>query len=275
MSESGREKKPYAKYAFLNPYNLSVLAGTVTAGALTGQWWLAAVGAGAEALWMLFAPDSKILQRAWFDKYWDEEKIKEKQEALNKKFRQLPPVEESRCRGLAQRRDQIFQLAQGNPAFTHELLGDELSKLDRLVEAFLDLSLTTSRYANYLSTVDPRQIAYDRSRYTHLLSLAEEDDRRRVAEQNIAVLDKRTTMVEEMTRDMQTAMAQLDLIENTFKLLADQIVTMRSSAELSNQLDGVIQGVEAVRISARETDSLMAGIEDEVSESENELRRVR
>ena len=47
----------------------------------------------------------------------------------------------------------------------------------------------------------------------------------------------------------------MELIENTFGLLADQIVTMRSPRELSGQLDDLADGVEAVKTTARETDA--------------------
>jgi hypothetical protein len=52
----------------------------------------------------------------------------------------------------------------------------------------------------------------------------------------------------------------MDLIENTFRLLADQIVTMHSPKELGGQLDGLIDGVEAVRSTARETESFVQSI---------------
>ena len=35
--------------------------------------WLRLCGAGVEALWMLFAPDSRLLRKLWFDKRFTEE----------------------------------------------------------------------------------------------------------------------------------------------------------------------------------------------------------
>jgi hypothetical protein len=49
----------------------------------------------------------------------------------------------------------------------------------------------------------------------------------------------------------------MGLIENTFRLLADQIVTMRSPRELGGQLDELIDGVEVVRSTAREAEALL------------------
>ena len=50
----------------------------------------------------------------------------------------------------------------------------------------------------------------------------------------------------------------MQLIEDTFELLSDQIVTMRSPRELDGQLDELTDGVEAVRTAARATEALLA-----------------
>ena len=68
-----KEAPPYAKYAFVNPYNLSLLAGAGSASLLTGHWWIGLCAVAAEAVWMLFAPDSRLLRKTWFDPIWDGE----------------------------------------------------------------------------------------------------------------------------------------------------------------------------------------------------------
>jgi hypothetical protein len=78
---------------------------------------------------------------------------------------------------------------------------------------------------------------------------------------NLGVLQARKAKVAEIRQYLVTVRGQQDLIENTFKLLADQIVTMRSPQELSGQLDELMDGVEAVRQTARETDKLLQVIE--------------
>src|SRR2546423_385618 len=63
-----KEPVPYYRYAFHNVYNYTLLSGIAAASLLTQQWWMAVVGVGAEALWMIFGPDSKLLRSFWFDK---------------------------------------------------------------------------------------------------------------------------------------------------------------------------------------------------------------
>ena len=61
----------------------------------------------------------------------------------------------------------------------------------------------------------------------------------------------------EIDHYLAVARGQLDLIENTFQLIADQIVTMQSPKELSGQLDELLEGVEAIKQSARDTEAML------------------
>jgi hypothetical protein len=84
---------------------------------------------------------------------------------------------------------------------------------------------------------------------------------RTIARRNLAVVVKRLDKLQEIRRYLTVAQGQLDLIENSFQLIADQIVTMQSPQELSGQLDELLDGVEAVRETSRETEQILAGID--------------
>jgi hypothetical protein len=260
MAADEKPRPPYAKYAFKNPYNLAILGGFASAAALTGNWWLGLCGAGVEALWMLFAPDSRLLRKLWFDKRYAEEQEAARRAELDAKFKLLPETDAMRCLALREKQEQINKLAQENPAFTVDLLGAELQKLDDLVHSFLELSVTCARYQEYLGSVDVDEIERDLRRYHQIVDRGEAD-KRQLAQKNIAVLEKRKEKYAEIRSYLSTARGQLELIENTFRLLADQIVTMRSPTELSGQLDELLDGVEAVRQTTRETDKLLQAVE--------------
>jgi hypothetical protein len=260
MATDDKPRPPYAKYAFKNPYNYAVMGGFASAALLTGNWWLGLAGAGAEALWMLFAPDSRLLRKLWFDKRHQEDADAARKAELDAKFKLLPEPDAMRCLALREKQEQINKLANENPAFTIDLLTDELKKLDDLVRAFLELSVTCARYQDYLGSVDVDEIERDLRRYHQILDKGE-GDKRSLAQKNIAVLEKRKEKYAEIRGYLSSARGQLELIENTFRLLADQIVTMRSPQELSGQLDELLDGVEAVRQTTRETDRLLQAVE--------------
>ena len=255
-----KPRPPYAKYAFKNPYNYAVMGGFASAALLTGNWWLGLAGAGMEALWMLFAPDSRLLRKLWFDKRHAEDMDAARKAELDAKFKLLPEPDAMRCLALREKQEQINKLATENPAFTVDLLSGELKKLDDLVRAFLELSVTCARYQEYLGSVDVDEIERDLRRYHQILDKGE-GDKRTLAQKNIAVLEKRKDKYAEIRGYLSSARGQLELIENTFRLLADQIVTMRSPTELSGQLDDLLDGVEAVRQTTRETDKLLQAVE--------------
>ena len=256
------DKRPYLKMAFANPYNLSLFFGTLAAAGLTLNPVLAMVALGLEALWLLHAPDSGRLKHILWDPKFDKlRKALEAQERAER-LKNLGEGERMRVETLVARREEIGQLAAQNPSFTGELLRGELVKTDKLVGAFVDVSLTCARYEAYLKTIDDRALQKDVDRYAAAVRAGAPDDpRTRLSQKNLAIVLKRQERMQEIKRYLGVARGQLDLIENSFQLIADQIVTMQSPQELSGQLDELLNGVEAIRETARDTEALIGSIE--------------
>ena len=265
------EEPPYFRYAFLNPYNLSLLAGAGATAAASGHWGIAVCAAASEALWMLFAPDSKILRGLWFDKRWEEEKSDAIESERKKKFQRLTPQDQARAAALADQRKRIYQLAAENPSLTVEMMKDELVKLDALLEDFLELALVCARSENQLRGFD--LAALDRSWHFYqdqVKRYPEKDQRREVAEKNLDVLKQRKNRMEAMQKNLQTARGQMDLMENSFRLLGDEIVTMANPSELGVRLDDLRIGVQAIRESSQETEEMY---DEAIEEPARQMRR--
>src|SRR5262245_41146999 len=98
---------PYYKYAFHNIYNYTLLGGVAATALLTQNWWLGVLGGGLEALWMLFAPDSKLLRHAWFDKVHQAKLDVEGQAARNRLLAGLSEEDRVRIEALEAKREQI------------------------------------------------------------------------------------------------------------------------------------------------------------------------
>jgi hypothetical protein len=262
VKEAAFHNRPYLKLAFANPYNLSLLLGGVTASVLTANPLPAVVAIGAEALWLLHGSDSKYLRRILWDPRL--EKIRFAMEAQDRavKMKDLPDSEQQRVQGLVEREQQINKLAAANPSFTGDLLRGELVKTHKLVESFLEMALTVNRYENYLGTVDAKALEKDRDRWhDRSTSQTAGDDERNIAQKNFVVVQKRVERVHEIGRYLGVARAQLDLIENSFQLIADQIVTMQSPNELSGQLDDLLDGVDSIRQTTIDTEKILNGLE--------------
>lgn len=252
------EKRSYVKKAFANPYNLSLLAGGLVASALTLNPLLAIITVGLEVLWMSNAPGSKKLQEWLWDPQYDAEEQARDEAARAERLKHLEEGDRQRVIDLIARQEEINSLAEQNPSFTGELLRTELTKTDRLVEAFIEMAATCGRYEYYLESVDVGELERERRRWE---SIAKAPDKRaaetQIAGKNLAIIMKRFDKMKEIRHYLMLARGQLDLIENSFQLIADQIVTMQSPQELTGQLDELLDGVESIKQTAADTERLL------------------
>jgi len=252
------EKRSYLKAAFANPYNLSLLVGGLAASALTLNPLLAVITVGLEVLWVVNAPGSKKLQEWLWDPKFDEQQQAQQQAARAARLQSLDDADRERVVSLFARQQEINALAAQNPSFTGELLRTELTKTDRLVEAFMEMATTCGRYEAYLNSVDLSELEKDRRRWEAIVKAQDNrDSETDIARKNLAVIMKRFDKMKEIHHYLTLARGQLDLIENSFQLIADQIVTMQSPQELTGQLDELLDGVESIKQTAADTERLL------------------
>ncbi len=255
------QKRPYVKLAFANPYNLSLFLGGLAASVLTFSPVLALVALGGEALWMLYAPESPLLRRLAWDRRIDQDRARIEAEQRAARIMALGDQERDRVVTLIERQQEIRRLAAANPSFTGELLRTELQKTDRLVDAFIDMAITCARYEEYLQSVDVDALDSDRARWEAAVKAgADKDPQVDIAKKNLAIILRRQDKMKEISRYLSVARGQLDLIENSFQLIADQIVTMQSPQQLSGQLDELLDGVESIRQTAIDTEQMLNSI---------------
>lgn len=252
------EKRSYLKAAFANPYNISLLAGGLVASALTLSPLLAIVTLGLEVLWVVNAPGSKKLREWIWDPQFDAEEQKELQELRSRQLHNLEESDRERVVKLIARQQEINALAAQNPSFTGELLRTELTKTDRLVEAFIEMATTCSRYEAYLDSINLSALERDRRRWETLVNdQSIHNSQSDIAAKNLTVIMKRFEKMKEINSYLTLARGQLDLIENSFQLIADQIVTMQSPQELTGQLDELLDGVESIKQTAADTERML------------------
>ena len=258
IKQKVHEKRSYVKAAFANPYNLSLLAGGLLASALTLNPLLAIVTVGLEVLWVTNAPGSKKLREWLWDPQFEAAEQKAAQEARAAQLHNLDEVDRERVVSLLARQQEINDLAAQNPSFTGELLRDELRKTDRLVEAFIEMASTCSRYETYLDSTNLSELERDRRRWEAMVNdQSIHDSQSDIAAKNLAVIMKRFEKMKEINSYLTVARGQLDLIENSFQLIADQIVTMQSPQELTGQLDELLDGVESIKQTAADTERML------------------
>jgi hypothetical protein len=255
------DKPPYVKYAFANPYNISLVLGAAAMAVLMANPLVAVAAVGAEAIWLLNAPGSNALRRLLWDPQFEGEKKAWEARQRAVRVSLLNQRDRSRTERLLQLKRDIQRLAAQNPSFSGELLRAELVKTDRLADSFLDMSITCARYEQYLAGIDLPALDAERDRWDRAVKEASGDQQQvDIAKRNLAIIMKRFEKVQEISRYLDVARGELDLLENSFRLLADQIVTMQSPQELAGQLDDLLTSVETIKDSAADTEKMLASM---------------
>jgi hypothetical protein len=258
LKKAVTDKRSYFKKAVVNPYNLTLLIGALAASIITLNPILAVFAVGLEILWMVFGPENKFLKKVLWDPQFDsEESNVQRQDYLNR-ISALDDSERVRVANLVARQQEINRLAAQNPSFTGELLRTELAKTDRLVDSFIDMAVTCARYGRYLKGVNLSGLESERMRWESIIKHSgAEDEELSIAKKNLAIVMKRFDKMKEIQHYLTIARGQLDLIENSFQLISDQIVTMNSPQELSGQLDELLDGVESIKETAIEAEGIL------------------
>lgn len=250
---------PYARIAFWNPYNISLFLGGVVLGVATGNGWISIMTCAAEVMWMIFAPDSRLLQRLLFDRAFQAAKKADDAERREARIGMLAQSDSTRFAYLCGQKQMIERLARENPSLTVELLTSELAKLDELLDDFIELGVNAIRAEQHTTTFDFNAMRRSWHIYDDLLRKHPVGDPRRdVALKNMEVLKQRRARYEDLCRTIQVTRGQMELIEQTFRLLGDEIMTMASPQDLGGRIDELRVAVDAVRETADETFGGMA-----------------
>ena len=251
------DRPNYLKAAFANVYNLSLLGGAAAASALTGDWVVGITALGAEALWLLFGPDIRPFKRA-VDRWHREEQDTADRVRMAKVMDALPKRDWSRAHALDELRREVERDMQHNPSFQAILLQPELDKLEQLNLSFVTLASSCARAETYLSATDVREVQRQVEIQRGVERNMQDPAVQEIARKNIVVLEKRTETIRDIETFLARARGQMNLIENSVRLLRDQALTMGSPAELAEQLDDLLMGVDAIQESARDHDDLLS-----------------
>jgi hypothetical protein len=147
------DKPPYFRFAFANPYNLALLGGSIAASVLTLNPFIGLAGLGLEAIWLV-NHDNALLRRLVWDPRFEKMRRAAHIQERAMRLQLLGGTDRGRVQDLIARQADIQRLAAQNPSLTGDLLRNELKKTEKLVDAFVDMAVTSARYDAYLGSVD-------------------------------------------------------------------------------------------------------------------------
>ncbi len=241
--------------ALSHPLNLLLLGTAGLSAALTGSWLPLAVGAGAELIWLAVGS-----RTGGFKDY-----VEHRQRAAlaagrtrgqQAKLAEVSEEDRRRFLALDTLRSDIRRLVEGSDSLEKDLLAPELAKVDRLVDAFLDLAARAATYAAFDADSDLDALEAEARRQEVVVDKATDPDDKALARSNLELMQARLQRAADVRRLLKTSRGQLNLVENTLELMRDQVASLQSPAALSGQLDDLVRSVEAIEASAKETRAL-------------------
>jgi hypothetical protein len=257
MTEPSKAKDSPYRRAFFNQYNAILLGAAGLFALATFSWLPLLVGAGVEALWMTFVPDS-----GFFRRWMGMQKSRETQEELKREtetiLQQLDRSYAERFLDLQQVADEVQTLAKENQSLETRLVEDELQKIGRVLFSFLRMARAHQRLAHFLAESTESEIKSDIGECT--ASLRREKDPRVQASlrQALALAEKRLRQHEKIGNSAKALAVQMETLEKAMGYLKSHVVAIGSHEELASELDGLVLGVDSVEQLEAETGSALA-----------------
>jgi hypothetical protein len=255
------QRPSYLRYAFVNAYNLSLLCGAGVVAAATGDWGLAVIAGGLESLWLLLGADTAPFRR-WVDRQHRQKLIEAARVLRRQRILALPDVRDrERAIDLVEaHRDMGAELAK-NENWSGELVRGEYDRLETLLDAWVELAEAADRFEGYIRARDLNPLRRDLQIQQRLAGERDQDpESRALAARNADLLTKRLRTLEEMGMLVRRTRGQMGVIENTFRLLRDQVASLKVPQDIHGQIDEIVANVEAVRSVLAEGDQSLEAV---------------
>ncbi len=266
-------KVPYIKEALKEPVNIGglLLAGAAAAySATTGFIEPTFVLAGAliaEGVYLATVPASSFYRRVVDRRsrhLMNEYRRKQRLELI----KTFDPREREAVEYLSWMKKQIgsnykkFARLDEEPA--------QLRELESTWEAFIDLLDEYRRRKNHLRSIN-RQMVENQLRQAERTAQYADEATRSLHEKNVEILRRRLQTFDDIERSVKRVEAQLQMIENFFGLVNDQVVTMPTPEHiLSLDFDSLLSSIEMTKEILQQTAPIMGQL-DSLNREANQL----
>lgn len=250
------DKMPNLYYeAFKEQYNLIALFGIAGLSLVTGSWLPILAGAVGEAAYVLFFSESGFYKRLT-NLRRAKQKAKQRRQQLDRTVTNLPQAYRSRCESLSSGREKILQISR-RPEVSVDMFSEEIAKLDYLYETFVGFADLVVHYRRYLHDISLDSINQDLQRIEEQLKNVKDTRTHGILQKNRDILAKRITRRDALIDTVKNLEAQMEVIENTFRLVNEQMMTIKEPSEISGDLDDLINGVELTANLVKESSSYL------------------
>ena len=255
MSEAKRKKSLIGR-AFANQYNYILLGGAGLFALATFSWLPLVVGAGIEALWLTFGPDTSFF-RSWVEKQESAETRERFAREAQTALAGLDKGYIARFKQLEALAQEINKLAEDNPSLENELIAEEMKKLGSLLRSFLQMAVVHQRLGEYIGDNSETEIQREINRLERALQTERSREVQASLRQNLALEQKRMRQHDSIASAFKVVTIKMDTLEKAFRYLRSHILAIGKHEELSTEIDELVLGVDSVEQLQAETEPLV------------------
>lgn len=257
-------KISYIKEALKEPVNIGGLllscaaaAYSATTGFLEPTWVLAGALI-AEGAYLATVPASSLYRKIVDRRsrhLFDDHRRKQRMELI----KQFDPREREAVEYLSWMKNQIASNYKKFARISDE--PPQIRELDATWESFVDLLDEYRRRKNHLKTIN-RQAVENQLRTAQRNLQFAEPETRPLHEKNVEILQRRLQTFDDIERSVKRVEAQLQMIENFFGLVNDQVVTMPTPEHiLSMDFDSLLSSIEMTKEILQQTAPIMGQLD--------------
>ncbi len=245
--------------AFFNQVNLILLGGAALFALTTFSWIPLLLGAGAEALWLVLGADSSVFRR-WVAVQEGKERQREVERKAAEAVASLSPSYLERFKALEEIAEEIRKLAGDNPSLETQLVQTEMDKLSRLLHTFLQMAVVHQRLWQYLQEGYDTEIQRDIDRCEQALKRERDPEVLSTLRQSQSLAEKRLKQHASIEASFKVVSVKMETLEKSFRYLKSHVIAISSQEELTQEIDELITGVEAVEDLGEETEGILHDI---------------
>ncbi|HUJ61066.1 MAG TPA: hypothetical protein VLX92_21330 [Kofleriaceae bacterium] len=257
MPREGNKKRSLLHRAFHNQYNYILMGAAGLFSIVTFTWLPLLVGAGVEALWLVLGADSSPFKR-WVAIQESLEARREIEQRAKDALGSLDPPYLARFRELERLSERIQELANQNPSFETQLIQGEMDKLGKLLHSFLEMAITHQRLGHYLQDNDETEMRAEIESTEHAIRHEQNAEVLAGLRQSLALAQKRLKQHQSIDASFRLLGVKMDTLEKSFRYLESHVVAISEREELSQEIDELILGVDAVSEISDETAGTLA-----------------
>lgn len=230
----------YCKAAFMSQYNLIATGGSFVFAAMSGGWeFVLPMWIGAEMLWVL-----GLATNERFQNLVDIELQAQAQLSQEEMVEELPKGYSMRYYNLKERYEEIRSQANSTAKNTSmSVWTKEIDKLSFVLASFIRLSHYHVNLRRLMATFDGEKVEKEINKIQKKLEAASSNQLKTQYTKYLSVLNSRVDKAEKAREISEAIRIQLNIIEEQFKLIQQQIFLVKNPQELTHQLDFLVQGI--------------------------------